>query len=117
MFLLYINDIAINISSLLRLFADDCLLYNIIILREDAEVLQHDLNHLSNWASTWQLNFNVDKRAVIRCTRSLSPINTDYILNGAKVKLEEQHSYLGIAIHKTLSWHPHIVAKYSKTLN
>ena len=27
MFLLYINDIAAGISSLLRLFADDCLLY------------------------------------------------------------------------------------------
>ena len=53
LFLLSINDITINISSSLRLFADDCLLYNIIILREDAEVLQHDLNHLSNWASTW----------------------------------------------------------------
>ena len=31
MFLLYINDINVGISSLLRLFVDDCVLYRIII--------------------------------------------------------------------------------------
>ena len=39
MFLLYINDITTNISSPLRLFADDCLLYNAINSKEDANIL------------------------------------------------------------------------------
>ena len=63
MFLLYINDIANDIDSPLRMFADDCLLYGIINSREDTIQLQQDLNKLSEWANTWQLNFNVIKCA------------------------------------------------------
>ena len=35
MFLLYINDISVGISSSLRLFADDCVLYRIIESDQD----------------------------------------------------------------------------------
>ena len=65
MFLLYINDITKDIDSPLHMFADDYLLYRIIGSREDATKLQQDLNILSEWANTWQLNFNVTKCAVI----------------------------------------------------
>jgi len=40
MFLLYINDIADGLSSSLRLFADDCLLYRAINSEKDAIQLQ-----------------------------------------------------------------------------
>ena len=59
MFLLYINDIADGLSSPLRLFADDCLLYRTINSEEDAIQLQNDLDQLSTWANKWQLRFNV----------------------------------------------------------
>ena len=75
MFLLYINDITKDINSPLRLFADDCLLYRVINSAEGANMLQEDLNRLSEWANTWQLRFNVSKCTVIRCTRSLTPFN------------------------------------------
>ena len=65
MFLLYINDITKDIDSPLHMFADDCLLYRIIESTEDTTKLQQDLNILSEWANTWQLNFNVTKCAVI----------------------------------------------------
>ena len=58
MFLLYINDIADNVSSSLRLFADDCLLYRTIKSTEDSILLQKDLHLLSKWASVWQMQFN-----------------------------------------------------------
>ncbi|XP_065892800.1 uncharacterized protein [Dysidea avara] len=59
MFLLYINDITKDINSPLHLFADDCLLYRVINSAEDANMLQEDLNRLSEWANTWQLRFNL----------------------------------------------------------
>ena len=73
MFLHCINDITKDIDSPLRMFADDCLLYRIIESTEDTTKLQQDLNILSEWANTWQLNFNVTKCAVIRCTRITQP--------------------------------------------
>ena len=45
MFLVYINDINESISSSIRLFADDCVVYNTISTPRDAEQLQDDLMH------------------------------------------------------------------------
>ena len=48
MFLLYINDINNNISSLLRLFADDCIMYRTIKSEQDHLQLQQDLHTVYN---------------------------------------------------------------------
>ena len=42
-FLLYINDIDTNITSSIRLFADDCVLYKVIKSSQDHFLLQQDL--------------------------------------------------------------------------
>ena len=60
-FLVYINDIANSIQSQLRLFADDCIMYRTINTPEDHTTLQQDLNQLSKWATTWQMEFNISK--------------------------------------------------------
>jgi len=44
MFLLCINDISESISSSLRLFADDCIVYRVINSEEDHQLLQSDLD-------------------------------------------------------------------------
>ena len=77
MFLLYVNNIAAGISSSLRLFADNCLLYRTIKSTEDSTILQKDLEMLSQWATVWQMKFNVSKCIVICCTRSLTPVQYD----------------------------------------
>ena len=80
MFLIYVNDIAESISSILRLFADDCLLYRVMKSKVDISQLQCDLDYLSQWAQTWQMKFNLTKCTVIKCTRSHSIISRNYIL-------------------------------------
>ena len=120
MFLLYINDITEHVNSPLRLFADDCLLYRIITTNEDAIQLQHDLDQLHEWATKWQLRFNVTKCTIMRFTRSLSPIIFNYKLNNHNLGTSNQHSYLGVILDNKLSWSPHIsniAAKANRTLN
>ena len=56
LFLIYINDIVKDISSNLRLFADDCLLYCVITSEEDSALLQNDLNTIFTWSLLWQMN-------------------------------------------------------------
>ena len=46
------------VSSKVRLFADDCLIYRNIENKEDQIVLQKDLNLLENWGNTWGMRFN-----------------------------------------------------------
>ena len=55
LFLIYINDIIENITSKLKLFADDCLLYRTITSEQDTMALQKDLDTLVQWASKWQM--------------------------------------------------------------
>ena len=61
LFLLHINDIPSVISSKVRLFADDCLVYREIKNRQDQIALQKDLNLLENWGSKWGMRFNAAK--------------------------------------------------------
>ena len=52
MFLIYVNDITESVSSIPRLFADNCLFYKVIKSEVDTSQLQCDLDHLSQWAQT-----------------------------------------------------------------
>ena len=65
LFLIYINNIAENINSNIRLFADDCVVYRQIDSPQDHVILQDDLNKLGDWSNTWQMKFNVDKCVVM----------------------------------------------------
>ena len=105
MFLLYIYD---RVSSTLCLFADDCLLYQKIQSPQDLILLQKDLDLLSHWASIWQMKFNTTKCIVLRCSRSPTPIQHDYQLNDHVLDIKDEHPYLGITLHKSLSWISHI---------
>ena len=58
MFLLYINDIGNDITSKIRLFAGDSLLYLAISTKDDCKRLQQDLDRMANWTKTWQMIFN-----------------------------------------------------------
>ena len=49
MFLIYINDIGVNIKSHIRLFADDTLLHATVGNKDDANTLQQDLDSLVAW--------------------------------------------------------------------
>ena len=120
MFLLYINDIDENISSTVRLFADDCVMYRIIDSLEDSLCLQRDLSTILNWTKKWQMQLNIDKCVVLRCTRSTSPINYDYNLNDETLQVAEPHRYLGLTFHENMQWSHHIQAmciKANRSLN
>jgi len=58
LFLLYINDIASDIRSEIRLFADDCILYRAIKNRCDCLILQDLITKLHHWSLFWQMTFN-----------------------------------------------------------
>jgi len=48
-FLFYVNDIAVGLSSTVRLFADDTMLYLTVQNNKDAVLSQHDLDKLCQW--------------------------------------------------------------------
>ena len=67
LFLIYINDLTVNISSQIKLFADDASLF--LPVRDTAmcqQVLKKDLDTITKWAYQWKMKFNPDitKQAV-----------------------------------------------------
>ena len=67
MFLVYINDLADNLVSNVRLFADDTSLFTIVYDETvSAQVLNSDLKTIEEWAYQWKVQFNpdVNKQAV-----------------------------------------------------
>ena len=69
LYLLHINDLPSVISSKVRLFADDCLVYRVIKNRQDQIALQNDLNLLENWGSKWGMRLNAAKCNIMRMSR------------------------------------------------
>ena len=61
LFLLHINDLPSIVSSKVRLFADDCLIYRQIKSNNDQIELQRDLNLLESWGVKWGMRFNAAK--------------------------------------------------------
>ena len=108
MFLLYNNNINNNISSLLRLFADDCIIYRIIKSEQDHLQLQHDLHTVYEWSQKWQMRFNINKCVALRCCRILSPSLFTYVLNDQPISCVDQHPYLGVILASNMSFSPHI---------
>ena len=65
LFLLYINDIGLQITSELGLFAGDSILYGVVNNISSAEVLQSDLNKLAVWSEILPVS--------VFCLESLAP--------------------------------------------
>ena len=91
---MYINDIGTNISSTIRLFADDSLLYRNITDRESCQKLQDDLNRLVEWSKRWQMTFHPAKCFILRVTRKQDPIMFDYSMMGHKLESVPHQTYL-----------------------
>ena len=69
LFLLHINDLPSVVTSQVRLFADDCLLYRPILSGADRVALQRDLDSLEKWSDTWGMRFNAKKCQIMSITR------------------------------------------------
>ena len=104
LFLVYINDLPSRVSSSVRLFADDYLLYRVIKDHQDAELLQIDLNQLQEWERDWQMLFNPDKYEHIRITNKRKIIQTSYTIHGQQLKETIQAKYLDVTIDSKLYW-------------
>ena len=77
LFLAYINDMPDCVTSHIKLFAGDSLLYVRIRSKEGAVRLQEDLNKLQEWEKTWPMDFHPDKCEILRNTNKVKPIYYD----------------------------------------
>ena len=119
-FLCFINDLPEVVSSQIRLFADDALIYRQIDSPADYDVLQTDLNSLSKWSRDWCMEFNSGKCFVLTTTLKTKPLKFTYKMSGKNLESVKSHPYLGVTLDSKLSWTPHlnsVTAKATRSLN
>ena len=105
-FLIYINDITENLSpgTMIRLFADDSLLYRTINSQDDVDTLQKDLDLLQSWEVTWKMEFHPQKCQLLKITKKIKFINSKYNIHGFILEETNAAKYLGVVIDSKLNW-------------
>ena len=95
LFLLFIYDITEGITSDMRLFAGDTIIYRIIRSRTDGDDLQKGLSRLEKWSKVWQVEFHPAKCNILHITRSKRPIASNYTIYGHDLESLDTAKYLG----------------------
>ena len=108
LFLVYINDLPKCVKSKIRLFADDAYLYHTIYSVQDTADLQNDLNELQLWERKWSMEFHPDKCKVLCITNKRKPCISDYTIHNKSLERVNEAKYLGVILHKNLSWKSHV---------
>ena len=102
-FLLYINDLPNNLTSNVRLFADDCLLYLPVKSYNDTSLLQNNVLKLEEWQDTWLMKLNPTKCFTMTLA-SRKPTPNHYTFCSQQLTSVQSHCYLGVQISNTLNW-------------
>lgn len=115
LFLIYLNDLPVCISSSIRFYADDCVLYEVIKTHADHYRLQESFAGFCDWCRTWQMNINF-KKTVLMSFCSKSPSAFDYSFDNRAVNRVLDYKYLGVIFTHNMTWSKHIDYVCNKAL-
>jgi hypothetical protein len=118
LFLFYVNDLDDCVTGLVRKFADDTKLARRIRMSDprlsalDCTDMQFDLNSLTAWCQTWQMEFNVEKCSCLHFGHS-NP-NFTYELNTTPIPSRSSEKDLGVIVSDNLKFSEHCSAAARK---
>ena len=115
LFLLFINDLPVNLSEDCSIFADDTTAYSIGGSSEEtAQALSSDLQKAHDWATTWGMLFNAEKsKHLMVVDKSRLTPAPRVNMNGVTLPTCTTHKHLGITLNSSLTWQDHINSIYS----
>ena len=102
LFIIFIDDIDIcikEIEALILKFADDTKLIKRIRTAVDNQNLQDIITKLYEWATKWQMYFNVDKCKIVHLG-SKNPLH-QYYMNGSEIQAASSEKDLGVMLDNT----------------
>ena len=107
LFLCYINDITCGVSSSIKLYTDDILIYRIISTEDNCKVLQKDL--LQSWANKCNMSLNPMKCEFLRILINRTKFFFSCSIQDTLIKEVTQAKYLGITLNSKLklTWSDH----------
>lgn len=113
LFLLYINDLPVNLTCRVSLYADDTLIYQQINTDNDIEVFQENINAVEQWSRKWKMPFNTSKCHAM-CFGENNLQQPNYMLDSSPIPWVENTKYLGVILQHNLNFDKHISLKTEK---
>ena len=115
-FLVYIDDLVDDISSDVKLFADDTSLFTVAYDEiASANQLNRGLKIIFEWAYQWKMQFirDTNKQAVqINFSQKRNKsIHPSLILNEAPVVMKDEQKHLSMILDSALTFHSHVKEK------
>lgn len=110
LYIVYTNDIPSILRSSNKSFIDDLSIYRIIRCSKDTDILQTDLDKLTEWSKKWGQAISHKKCIHLRITKKQTqddPSST-YALDGKEVLRKPEAKYLGLLITSDLNFNKHI---------
>ena len=118
-FLIYINDLATDLKSNVKLFANDTSFFSVVSdLLETANILNEDLGKNWRWAEQWKMAFNTDptKQAqeVAFSKKLWESFHPNLYFNKFVVEKVQTQKHVGLKLDKKLSFKEHVKDKFAK---
>ena len=110
LFTIFINDIADNVQSFCKVFADDTKVFNV---SDKNDILQRDLSVLQDWTRKWDLHFNTNKCNVLH-TGTQNPCNSYFLNVQDEINSCCEEKDLGVLFDRKLSFDCHIQSATKK---
>jgi hypothetical protein len=102
LFLIFINnlDAMAHLITVIKKFADDTKLGQVIKTQADSERLQSCLDNMCEWADTWGMAFNVKKCKVMHI--GVRNPCFEYFMGGAKLETTREERDIGVMVNSSL---------------
>ena len=115
-FLVYINDLADNLASDVKLFADDTSLFTAVYDETvSAQVLNSYLKTMEEWAYQWKMQFNPDaNKHAAQVIFSQNPFHPPVSFNGSLFPISDDHKHLGFFLNRELKFLRHVKEAITK---
>ncbi|XP_077989646.1 uncharacterized protein LOC144443981 [Glandiceps talaboti] len=117
LFICFINDLPDSIMhSICLMFADDTKVYRTVESVQDCQLLQEDIDNLTDWSDLWQLKFNATKCKIMHI--GYTNTNTEYTMNSNNVQeplqVTELEKDLGVHVDPELKFSSHVENEVNK---
>ena len=120
-FLIYINDLSKNLSSITKLFADDMSIFSVVHdVDLSAKQLNDDLSKISEWVFQWKMDFNPDlskqtqQIVFSHKTRKISHPKLNF--NNSPIVQSTCQKHLGLYLDEKLNFSIILKRKYPKPI-